>query len=63
MNKKEHYNIEINLIPKDIISKYDLLVKQINVYVYVRVEKGMYGLVRTWIVAYESLKEYLPSFR
>ena len=45
MNKKEHYNIEINLIPKEIISKCDLLVKQINVYVYVRVEKGMYGLV------------------
>ena len=44
MAKHEFYNISISLIPQEVIDEYDLMDKQINVFLYVRVEKGMYGL-------------------
>ena len=45
MSKHEYYKIAISLIHQDIIDKYNLMDKQNNLFLYVRVEKGMYGLV------------------
>ena len=45
MSKHEYYNIALSRIPQDIIDKYNLMDKQNNLFLYVRVEKGMYGLV------------------
>ena len=36
--------------------------KQINEFIYVSVEKGMYGLVQSGIIAHTALKEHLRSF-
>ena len=36
INKNKYYNIFISRILKEIINKYDLLVNQIDGYVYVR---------------------------
>ena len=52
MNKGKYYSISIILIPQYIIDKYDLNKNQINGYIYVRVKKGMYGLVQAGIVAH-----------
>ena len=50
--KAEYYNIEIKLIPQDIIDKYDLNNKQRYGYIYIRYKKGMYGLVQSGIIAH-----------
>ena len=59
MAKNEYYNIAIILIPQGVIDEYNLMEKQINGFLYVRVEKGMIGIVQTGIIAHTALKEYL----
>ena len=56
MKKDEYYNIAIKLILQEIIDKYDLKTKQINEYIYIRIEKGMYGLVQEGNIYLGSLK-------
>ena len=51
MNKAEYYKIALKLIPQEIIDKYDLINKKIYGYIYVRVEKGLYGLVQSGIIS------------
>ena len=53
---KEYCKITINLIPQEIIDKYDLPKRKIDVYVYYRVVKLMYGLEKSGIIAHEALK-------
>ena len=36
--------------------------KHINGFLYVRVEKGMYGLVLAGIIAHTALKEHIQPF-
>ena len=62
MAKHEYYKISISLIPQNIIDKYNLMDKQINCFLYVRVEKGMYGLLQAGIIAHMALKENLRPF-
>ena len=62
MAKHEYYKISINLIPQEVIDEYNLMDKQINCFLYVRVEKGMYGLVQAVIIAHTALKEHLQPF-
>ena len=38
------------------------MVNQISVFLYVRLEKGIYGLVQAGTIAYAALKEYLCPF-
>ena len=52
MAKHEYYNIAISLIPQDFIDSYNLMYKQINGFLYVRLEKGMYGLFQLGIIAH-----------
>ena len=43
--KAVYLKIALNKPPQDITNKHDLLNKQCDGYIYVRIEKGMYGLV------------------
>ena len=45
MKKAKYYKIVLKLIPQEIIDKCDLINKQRDGYIYVRVKKGMYILV------------------
>ena len=63
MAKYEYYKIDLSLIPQDVIDKYNLMDKQINRFIHVRVYKGMYGLFRSGIIAHTALKEHLCPFR
>ena len=62
MKKANYQKIAIKLIPQEIIDKYDLNNKQIDGYIYVRVEKGMYGLVQSGIIAHEEIKGCLKPY-
>ena len=59
MKKLEYLNIVLKIIPQEIIDKYDLLNNQCYGYIYVRIEKVMYGLVQSGIISHDSLKEHL----
>ena len=62
MSKHEYYNIVLRLIPQEVINTYNLVDKQINIFLRVRVEKGMYGLVQVVIITHTALKEHLCPF-
>ena len=62
MKKSEYLKIALKIIPQEIIDKYDLLNKQCDGYIYVRIEKGIYGLMQAGIIAHESLKEHLKPY-
>ena len=62
MEKHEYYKITLSLNPQDVIDKYNLTNKQINSFLYVRAEKGMYGLVQAGIISCTALKEHLCPF-
>ena len=62
MNKDKYSKIALKLIPQEIINEYHLINKQIYEYIYVRVKKGMCGLVKTGIRAHEALKEHLKPY-
>ena len=57
MSKYDFCKITTVLFPQDIIGKYNLLENQIYGYIYVWVEKGMYGLVQAGITAHTYLKK------
>ena len=59
MAKDEYYNISIILIPQEVIDEYNLMDNQINGFLYVCMEKGMYGLVQAGIIAHTKIKENL----
>ena len=59
---KKYYRISIKLIPQEIIYKYDLDNKKVDVYIYVRVVKWMDILVKSGIIFHESLKEHLQKY-
>ena len=57
LTKKDKYcRIALKLTPQEIIETYDLVDNRSDGYMYVRVEKGMYGLVQAGIIAHEALK-------
>ena len=59
MAKNEFYNIYISLIPKEVIDEYYITDKQIKGFLYVSVEKGMYGISQSGIIAHTgSMKIY-----
>ena len=62
MAKDEYYKISIILIPQEVIDEYNLMDNQINGFLYVCMEKGMYGLVQAGIIAHTALKEHLRPF-
>ena len=62
MVNHEYYKISISLIPQEVIGEYDLIYNQINGFLCVRVEKGMYGIFQAGIIAHTELEEHLQTF-
>ena len=62
MSNHEYYNIAIILIPQEVIDEYNLMENKINGFLYVRTEKGMYGIVQAGIISHTALKEHLRPF-
>jgi len=51
----------IKLIPEEIIQQYDLRNKCKNGFVYMQIEKGMYGIPQAGILANKLLREQLAK--
>ena len=56
MVKHEYYNIPISLIPQEVIYEYNLMDKQINGFLFVGAEKGIYGLFQAGKISHMELK-------
>jgi hypothetical protein len=52
-----------SLFPQDIIEHYHLLNIVLNGYIYMEIQKGMYGLPQAGILANKILKFYLAKHR
>jgi hypothetical protein len=59
MDSPEFMRIPIALVPEEIIKEYDLHSFVHNDYVYVRIDKGMYGLPQAGILANKLLEKRL----
>ena len=61
MDRLEYMRIPINLIPPEIIREYKLDALQHNQYVYIRINKGMYGLPQAGKLANDLLETGLSK--
>jgi hypothetical protein len=59
LDQYEYMKMQITLFPADIIEHYRLKEKVLKGYVYVEIQKGMYGLLQAGIHANKLLKERL----
>ena len=59
LDRFEYMRMPIKLIPEEIIKQYGLREKVMNGMVYMQIEKGMYGLPQSGILASKLLKERL----
>ena len=56
--------IPLKVIPQEIIYTYDLKsLVDYQVWIYVRIEKGMYGLKQAGIIANQELVKHMAPFR
>ena len=63
MGRPEYMRIPIKVLPQDIIDRYSLLDLVDNQgYVYVKINKGMYGLKQAALLAYNKLVNHLAPF-
>ena len=61
MDEPEFMRIPIALIPEEIITEYKLHNLDNNGHIYVRIEKGMYGLPQAGILANRLLAKRLAK--
>ena len=57
--RPEYVRLKLSDIPEEIIKEYNLLEKVKNGYVYIKINKGMYGLPQSGILANELLEKRL----
>ena len=63
MKQKEYMRVSIRHIPQDIIDRYNISkIVTPQGFVYISIEKGMYGLKNAAILAYDNLKVQLAKF-
>ena len=63
MNRPEYMKVRYKYLPDDIKKMYNLQAKVTpNKYIYIRINKGMYGLKQAAILAYDNLKRCLKYF-
>ena len=63
MQRAEYMRVRLKYFPQDIIDRYQLQDKvAADGYVYIRIQKGMYGLKEAALLAYNNLKEHLQPF-
>lgn len=61
MERPEYMRVHISLIPQEIIERYNLLDIIHDGYVYIEINKGMYGLPQAGIIANKLLAERLAN--
>ena len=59
LERYKYMRIWINLIPQEFINLYNLGSKVLNGYVYIEIQKSVYGLLQARILANQLLKEQL----
>ena len=63
MARPEYMKVQYKHLPDDIRKKYNLQVKVTpNNYIYIRINKGMYGLKQAAVLAYNNLQRCLKPF-
>ena len=63
MNRKEYMRVKLKHLPDDIVLQYDLRsIATSDDWVYIEIQKGMYGLKNAAILAYQNLKNVLEPF-
>ena len=61
MSRAEYIMIQISLIPQECVDKYNLK-KEINEYIFVRVNKGVYGLLQDGRIAHGGLEKHMEPY-
>jgi hypothetical protein len=61
MDYYEYMRLPINIIPQEIVDQYTLLPLMHNDYVYIEIQKGMYGLPQAGIIVNKKLKKHLTK--
>ena len=61
MDIYEYMKIKFDTIPKEIKEKYNLSDKLHNGYIYIEIQKGMYGLKQSGILANKHLKKNVKT--
>ena len=61
MKTYEYMKIKFNSIPTEIINKYNLKELEHNEYIYLEVQKRMYGLKQAGVLANENLEKLLKQ--
>ena len=60
MKKAKYMKLRFNIIPSDIVQRYNLQDKcTTDGYIFVKIKKGMYGLKEAAVLAYDQLTEFL----
>jgi len=62
LDRPEYMRMPLDLIPEDFQNAYQLQEKAKNGYVYMEIQKGMYGLPQAGILANKLLKERLAKY-
>ena len=62
MDREEYIMIYITMIPQGFVDKYNLQEKSHNVYIYARVNNGMYGLLQSGHMIHDSLVKHLEPY-
>ena len=56
MERFEYMKVKLDIIPQEIIDQYDLIRIAWDGWVYIEIQKGMYGLPQAGILANNKLK-------
>ena len=62
MDTYEYMKLPLDIIPEEIIQQYILRNLAQNVFVYMEIQKGMYGLPQARKIASDKLKLHLAKF-
>ena len=62
MERPEYMRVPLKHIPQDIIERYNLLPLVHKGHVYIKIQKGMYGLKQAALLAYKKLVTHLRPF-
>ena len=61
LSKPRYMRIKLDIVPKEIVDRYNLLTIARNEHVYIKIKGGMYGLPKAGIMANELLKTCLAA--
>ena len=62
MDRYEYINLPLDIIPEEIIQQYNLRNLAHKGFVYMKIQKGMYGLPQTGKIANDKIKLHLAKF-